>query len=119
MTKHRRWQGFLQGGETMIEETIRAVKKAEAEAEQILADANSRAEQLIRDAQTEAAGSESRSREAAQEERKKRLSEARSAANAYLDSQTQQASEEANGIRIAASAREEEAIDAVIGLLLS
>ena len=47
----RREDFSIKGGEAMIEETIRAVKEAEAKADQILSDAKTKAEELLKEAQ--------------------------------------------------------------------
>ena len=84
----------------MIENTIQAVKKAEAEADACLAEAKQKADQIRKDG--EEAG---------------RMAEAKKAGEAALAKAGEEAEQEADALRTAAEGRKAEAIDAVVRTL--
>ena len=90
----------------MIENTIQAVKKAEAEADACLAEAKQKADQIRKDGE-----------EAAEQDAARRMAEAKKAGEAALAKAGEEAEQEADALRTAAEGRKAEAIDAVVRTL--
>lgn len=110
---------FRRKGDPMIEETIRAVKEAEAQADKIVADAKAQAEEIVRSAQDAAEAKKAEAKALAAKRGEDARRDAGEEAGSQLAASAQQAEQEAERIRETASSKESAAVDSVIALLLS
>ena len=110
---------FRRKGDPMIEETIRAVKEAEAQADQIIADARAQAEEIVRSAQDAADAKKAEAKTLAAKRGEDARRDAGEEAKSQLADSAKQAEQEAERIRETASLKESAAVDSVIALLLS
>lgn len=102
----------------MIEETVKAVKEAEAGAENIIAEAKLKAADLQKRAEADVSVIRSDTAKAAQDAYDERMTEARSVGEKKLaeaDSETQR---QVEALKAAAAEREGSAVDKVIQTLL-
>lgn len=106
------------GGVTMIEETIRAVKEAEAQAEQILADAKKSAEEALQASEVKIADMRKLAKDADKTVREERLKMAEAEGRLKLEEAEKASGEETGKLRSVAEGKIEDAVKAVIAELI-
>lgn len=102
----------------MIEETIRAVREAEARAAETVSNAGKQADALLRESEEKIRKMKSDSGERAKEAAAVRMKEAEEEGRKILSRAEEEAAEEAREIREKAAGMKDRAVDAVISCLL-
>ncbi len=107
-----------EGGETMIEETIRAVKEAEAKADETVAEAKRKADEILTENEKRIQALRDRTKadmaKAAREAKDREEADGRD----QLLAADQESAKEADRIRAEAASKKEDAVDAVIRALI-
>ena len=106
------------GGEDMIEDTIRAVKEAEAKADTLIADAGKQADTIKKEAETQALKLIEDAKEAAKKAVSDALNKARAAGEEKLQAADAEAAKEAEALKAEAAGKKDTAVSAVIDALL-
>ncbi len=102
----------------MIDESIRAVKEAEAAADQLIADASAQAEDLIRQAQSDAEQKLEDAKQKAKKEAEARLADAKAKGDAQLQKAGEELKKEQELLRSLAQPKSSIAVDRVIEVVL-
>lgn len=102
----------------MIEETVRAVKDAEAKADQTVTEAKARASDILRNARAEADQIRSDAQQEAGRKYEERMARARSEGEASLVEADRQMQKEAEELKAGCVPKEGAAVDSVIRKLL-
>lgn len=113
---YRNW--LERGGDQVIQETIRAVKEAEAKAQQKVSDASVCAQGIIREAEKKAGEMISKAEAAAAEAAAADMEAAKARAQGEENTVGEQVEEELEALRKKADANREQAIQAVMDSLI-
>lgn len=109
---------LCEGGDTVVEKTIKEIRETEQQADDIIAEAKSRSEKLLENARKEAENLESGMIEQAQDAAKKACKAAQNAGKETLEEALRDVGKEIAEIKVAAKSREKEAVDAIIESLV-
>lgn len=107
-----------EGGDTMIEESIQAVKKAEMDADQTLADAAAEAAEIVRQAEADAEQKMEDARQAVKSEAEARLADAKAKGDALLQKAQEELVREKELLQTLAEPKKSIAVDRVIEVVL-
>ncbi|MGN0362838.1 MAG: hypothetical protein ACI4ET_08365 [Bilifractor sp.] len=105
-------------GDEMLADTIQAVKTAEDQAEQIIAQAHDQSSSLLHEARLDAERIREKADQDAQEMTARRIEEAKSAGNIRLKEASEDAAKKCAQLRSTASEEENAAIEKVISLVI-
>lgn len=109
---------LCEGGDTLVKDTIQAIKETEQKAEEIITNAKKEGEQLIEQARQEALDMEGKMTGDAEKAARAAGSAARDEADEKLRDALKEAEEEIRQLKASAQSREQEAVAAVIQALV-
>lgn len=107
-----------QGGETVLEETLKSVKAAEAKAEEILREADAKAASVLEEAKVKAQAMREDTAQKVRSLNQKTTQAVQEEGNAQLDAASREAGKEIEALRELIVPKKPEAVEAIISALV-